>query len=132
LLRRERSRLLCFLLWPLVVVPGCISTRSEIVPYGVDTYFVSFSGGRHATQGGAKAELLGDASEFCVEHRRTMRPVALKASGRPGPFSGWLAPSWSPVQAELVFECLEESDPRLRSPSDPALEGEGERREVKP
>jgi hypothetical protein len=56
--------------------------------------------------GQADPKLLESAGRHCEEQKRTMHPVSFKATGRPRPAGGWLAPSWNPLEAELVFQCL--------------------------
>ncbi|QGZ62107.1 hypothetical protein [Paraburkholderia acidisoli] len=84
------------------LVAGCVST-SEVTQIGKDTYTVGTT-----ARGGlnSRAEIMATtvkiAAQYCTSLNKKMQLSHSDASGVQG---------WTPVETDIVFQCLDETDP---------------------
>jgi hypothetical protein len=81
---------------------GCVTVGSQVVPVGKDTYQLSMTGVGFATQANTNIKALQAANDYCNKLGKHMVPRQSAESGVYG---------WSPRQDNLVFLCVDESDP---------------------
>ena len=92
-----KSPLFLLLLFLLV---GCVSV-SEVLPVGKNTYRVSSEmGGQFPSWSDVKGLSLKEANKFCSEKNSYMKEIGWETHGARG---------WTPLNAELTFECVEET-----------------------
>jgi hypothetical protein len=96
-----------------LVFAGCVTVGSDVVPIGKDTYQLSMTGVGFATQANTNIKALKAANDYCSKIGRHMVPATSAESGVYG---------WSPRQDNLVFKCLDESDPGYIQPSPKTIE----------
>jgi hypothetical protein len=96
-----------FLSWLAVLCTGCITTGSDVVPVGKDTYQMSMTGVGFATQANTNIKALKAANDYCDKLGKHMVPKSTTEAGVYG---------WSPRQDNLVFMCLDSNDPRYLHP----------------
>ena len=93
----------------LAVACVSCSTVTDVVPVGKDTYTV---GSRMAENFPSWPEVkqlgLKRANEYCAELGKNMVPVKTETHGARG---------WTPLEAELTFECLASDDPAYQRPA---------------
>jgi hypothetical protein len=87
----------------VVLIAGCVTVGSQVVPVGKDTYQLSMTGVGFATQANTNIKALQSANAYCDKIGKHMVP---KTSGESGVYG------WSPRQDNLVFMCLDGNDPR--------------------
>jgi hypothetical protein len=85
-----------------VLLSGCVTVGSDVVPVGKDTYQMSMTGVGFATQANTNIKALKAADAYCTKLGKHMVP---KTSGESGVYG------WSPRQDNLVFMCLDDHDP---------------------
>ena len=86
---------------------GCVTTGSQVVPVGKDTYQMSMTGVGFATQANTNIKALKAANDYCDKLGKHMVPKSSTEAGVYG---------WSPRQDNLVFMCLDANDPRYLHP----------------
>ena len=86
----------------VVLLAGCVTVGSSVVPVGKDTYQMSMTGVGFATQANTNIKALNAANEYCDKLSKHMVPKTSAESGVYG---------WSPRQDNLVFMCLDANDP---------------------
>ena len=86
---------------------SCVTTGSDVVPVGKDTYQLSMTGVGFATQANTDIKALKAANDYCDKLGKHMVPKSSTEAGVYG---------WSPRQDKLVFMCLEANDPRYLHP----------------
>jgi hypothetical protein len=91
----------------VLALVGCVTVGSDAVPVGKDTYQMSMTGVGFATQANTNIKALKAANDFCNKMNKHMVPKNSAESGVYG---------WSPRQDNLVFMCLDSSDPRYLHP----------------
>jgi hypothetical protein len=96
-----------------VVLAGCVTVGSDVVPVGKDTYQLSMTGVGFATQANTNIKALKEADAYCAKLGKHMVPATSAESGVYG---------WSPRQDNLVFKCLDENDPAYLHPQPTAIE----------
>jgi len=90
-----------FLCCLLVLFTGC-SSVSKVVPVGKDTYRVSSEmGGQFPSWADVKELSLERANKYCLERKKYMVEKGWETHGSRG---------WTPLNAELTFQCLADSD----------------------
>ena len=85
-----------------VSLVACVTVGSQVVPVGKDTYQMSMTGVGFATQANTNIKALQAANTYCDKLGKHMVPKNSAESGVYG---------WSPRQDNLVFMCLDASDP---------------------
>ena len=85
-----------------VAFAGCVTMTSDVVPVGRDTYQLSATGAGFSTQGKTNVKALKAANAYCEKINKKM---VLQHSAESGVYG------FSPRQNNLVFMCLNESDP---------------------
>ena len=88
-------------------VGGCITTPSNVVSIGKDTYQLSATGVGFSTQSAANMAALEAASGYCANLGRKM---LLKQAAENGVYG------FSPRRSDLTFMCLKEDDPAYQQP----------------
>src|SRR5271168_3366797 len=96
-----------------VVLAGCVTVGSDVVPIGKDTYQLSMTGVGFATQANTNIKALKAANDYCAKLEKHMVPETSAESGVYG---------WSPRQDNLVFKCLDEHNPAYLQPSPKTIE----------
>jgi hypothetical protein len=94
---------------------GCATIQSGVVPIGKDTYQLSTTGVGFATQANTNIKALKAANQYCD---KLGKRVVFQHSAESGVYG------WSPRQNNLVFLCVDESDPaytRTNIQRDPAV-----------
>ena len=86
----------------LLVLDGCATIASDVVPIGRDTYQISMTGVGFATQANTNVKALKAANAYCAKMGKQMMFQHSSESGVYG---------FSPRQDQLVFMCVSESDP---------------------
>ena len=86
---------------------GCITTPSNVVSVGKDTYQLSATGVGFSTQSSANMAALETASAYCANFGKKM---LLKQSTENGVYG------FSPRRSDLTFMCLKEDDPAYQQP----------------
>jgi hypothetical protein len=86
----------------LVIVAGCVTVTSNIVPIGKDTYQLSMTGVGFATQANTNVKALRTASEYCD---KLGKHLVMQRNSESGVYG------WSPRQSNLTFLCLDANDP---------------------
>jgi hypothetical protein len=86
----------------VVIVAGCVTVPSNIVPVGKDTYQLSMTGVGLATQANTNVKALKAASDYCDKLGKHLVTQRNSESGVYG---------WSPRQSNLTFLCLDANDP---------------------
>jgi len=104
-----RSILLCVPLILTVLLSGCAT--SDVVPMGPSTYMITrhvygFTGPSHI-----KAELLGNADEYCKSHGKVLLVTKTVEIG---------VKFGQEAAAEVYFKALDPNDPELKQA--PAIE----------
>jgi hypothetical protein len=97
-----------FALVVCLVLAGCVTTPSNVVSVGKDTYQVSATGVGFTTQSGANMAALETASAYCAKLGKKM---LLKQSTENGVYG------FSPRRNDLTFMCLDENDPAYQRPA---------------
>jgi hypothetical protein len=85
----------------LVIVAGCVTVPSNIVPVGKDTYQLSMTGVGFATQANTNVKALKTASDYCDKLGKHLVTQRNAESGVYG---------WSPRQSNLTFLCVDAND----------------------
>jgi hypothetical protein len=85
-----------------VLVAGCVTVPSTVVPIGKDTYQLSMTGVGFATQANTNVKALQTANEYCAKLGKHLLFQKNAESGVYG---------WSPRQSNLTFLCLDANDP---------------------
>lgn len=99
------SRLLALV--GVVFLGGCITTPSNVVSIGKDTYQISATGVGFSTQSAANMAALESASAYCAKLGRKM---LLKQAAESGVYG------FSPRRSDISFMCLKEDDPAYQQP----------------
>lgn len=86
----------------IVLVAGCATVPSTVVPIGKDTYQLSMTGVGFATQANTNVKALQEANGYCEKLGRHMM---FQHNGEAGVYG------WSPRQSNLTFLCLNADDP---------------------
>jgi hypothetical protein len=86
----------------LVIVAGCVTVPSNIVPIGKDTYQLSMTGVGFATQANTNVKALRTASEYCD---KLGKHLVMQRNSESGVYGR------SPRQSNLTFLCLDANDP---------------------
>jgi hypothetical protein len=86
----------------LVIVAGCVTVPSNIVPVGKDTYQLSMTGVDFATQANTNVQALKTASDYCD---KLGKHLVMQRNAESGVYG------WSPRQSNLTFLCLDANDP---------------------
>jgi hypothetical protein len=86
----------------LVIVAGCVTVTSNIVPIGKDTYQLSMTGVGFATQANTNVKALRTASEYCD---KLGKHLVMQRNSESGVYG------WSPRHSNLTFLCLDANDP---------------------
>ena len=97
-------------LTPIIAVlflGGCITTPSNVISVGKDTYQLSATGVGFSTQSAANMTALEAASTFCTNLGKKM---LLKQAAENGVYG------FSPRRSDLTFMCLKEDDPAYQQP----------------
>lgn len=87
---------------------GCVTTPSNVVSIGKDTYQLSATGVGFSTQSAANIAALEAASTHCANLGRKM---LLKQAAENGVYG------FSPRRSDLTFMCLKEDDPAYQQPA---------------
>jgi hypothetical protein len=85
-----------------VMVVGCVTVPSSVVPIGKDTYQLSMTGVGFATQANTNVKALQAANEYCD---KLGKHLVFQHNGEAGVYG------WSPRQSNLTFLCLDANDP---------------------
>jgi hypothetical protein len=85
-----------------VIVAGCVTVPSNVVPVGKDTYQLSMTGVGLATQANTNVKALRTASEYCD---KLGKHLVMQRNSESGVYG------WSPRQSNLTFLCLDANDP---------------------
>jgi hypothetical protein len=96
----RHSRLL--LAFAVVIVSGCVTVPSNIVPVGKDTYQLSMTGVGFATQANTNVKALKTAGDYCD---KLGKHLVMQRNAKSGVYG------WSPRQSNLTFLCLDANDP---------------------
>ena len=88
---------------------GCITTPSNVVSIGKDTYQLSATGIGFSTQSAANMAALEAASKHCANLGRKM---LLKQAAENGVYG------FSPRRSDITFLCLKEDDPAYQQAGD--------------
>ena len=91
----------------ILFVGGCITTPSNIVSVGKDTYQLSATGVGFSTQSAANILALENASAYCANLGKKM---LLKQATENGVYG------FSPRRSDITFMCLKEDDPAYQKP----------------
>ena len=91
----------------VLLLGGCITTPSNVVSIGKDTYQLSATGVGFSTQSAANMAALEAASNYCANLGRKM---LLKQAAENGVYG------FSPRRSDLTFMCLKEDDPAYQQP----------------
>ena len=86
----------------MLCLGGCITTPSNVVSVGKDTYQLSATGVGFSTQSAANMAALETASGYCANLGRKM---LLKQAAENGVYG------FSPRRSDITFMCLKEDDP---------------------
>jgi hypothetical protein len=86
----------------VIIVAGCVTVPSNVVPVGKDTYQLSMTGVGFATQANTNVKALKTASDYCDKLGKHLVTQRNSESGVYG---------WSPRQSNLTFLCLDANDP---------------------
>jgi hypothetical protein len=86
----------------ILILTGCVTVPSNIVPIGKDTYQLSMTGVGFATQANTNVKALEAANAYCNKLGKHLVSQANAESGVYG---------WSPRQSNLTFLCLDANDP---------------------
>jgi hypothetical protein len=86
----------------LVLLAGCVTLPSTVVPIGKDTYQLSMTGVGFATQANTNVKALQAANAYCD---KLGKHLVFQHNGEAGVYG------WSPRQSNLTFLCLNEDDP---------------------
>jgi hypothetical protein len=89
-------------LFPLVLLSGCVTVASQVVPIGKDTYQISMTGVGFATQANTNIKALAAANDYCTKMNKHL---VFQHSDQSGVYG------FSPRQDNLVFMCLDQNDP---------------------
>jgi hypothetical protein len=90
---------------PLILaigLAGCATISSDVVPIGKNTYQLNMTGVGFATQGNTSLKALKAANAYCD---RLGKHMVFEHSAESGVYG------FSPRQDQLVFMCVDESDP---------------------
>jgi hypothetical protein len=85
-----------------VVMAGCVTVPSNIVPVGKDTYQLSMTGVGFASQANTNVKALRTASEYCD---KMAKHLVMQRNSESGVYG------FSPRQSNLTFLCLDANDP---------------------
>jgi hypothetical protein len=85
----------------VVIVAGCVTVPSNVVPVGKDTYQLSMTGVGFATQANTY-KALRTASEYCD---KLGKHLVMQRNSESGVYG------FSPRQSNLTFLCLDANDP---------------------
>jgi hypothetical protein len=91
-----------------LLLGGCITTPSNVVSIGKDTYQISATGVGFSTQSAANMAALETASAYCANLGRKLQ---LKQAAESGVYG------FSPRRSDVVFMCLKEDDPAYLQPA---------------
>ena len=97
-----RRQLRLWSVFAVVIVVGCVTVPSHIVPVGKDTYQLSMTGVGFATQANTNVKALRTASEYCD---KLGKHLVMQRNSESGVYG------WSPRQSNLTFLCLDANDP---------------------
>jgi len=86
----------------VVMVTGCVTVPSNIVPVGKDTYQLSMTGVGFATQANTNVKALKTASDYCD---KLGKHLVMQRNSEAGVYG------FSPRQSNLTFLCLDANDP---------------------
>jgi hypothetical protein len=92
---------------------GCITTPSNVVSVGKDTYQLSTTGVGFSTQSAANMVALEAASNYCANLGRKMLLKQVAENGVYG---------FSPRRSDVMFMCLKEDDPAYQRAGDTKLQ----------
>ena len=92
-----------------LLLGGCITTPSNVVSVGKDTYQLSATGVGFSTQSAANIAALEAASGYCANLGRKM---LLKQAAENGVYG------FSPRRSDITFMCLKEDDPAYQQPGE--------------
>jgi hypothetical protein len=98
-----------YALFGILSLGGCITTPSNIVSVGKDTYQLSATGVGFSTQSAANMAALEAASNYCANLGRKM---LLKQAAENGVYG------FSPRRSDITFMCLKEDDPTYQQAGD--------------
>jgi hypothetical protein len=97
------SRQLClFSAVAVVMLAGCVTVPSNVVPVGKDTYQLSMTGVGFATQANTNVKALKTAGDYC---EKLGKHLVMQRNAESGVYG------WSPRQSNLTFLCLDANDP---------------------
>jgi hypothetical protein len=107
-MRVHRPSSVAALLFILLV--GC-SSVTDVIPMGKDTYTVGATmSGNFPSWPEVKGLAYKRSNEYCAGLGKNMVPVKTETHGARG---------WTPLEAEVTFQCLASDDPTyLRRPQD--------------
>jgi len=92
----------------IVLLGGCVTTPSNVVSVGKDTYQISATGVGFSTQSAANMAALEAASAYCAN---LGKQLLLKQASENGVYG------FSPRRSDLTFMCLKEDDPAYQQPA---------------
>ena len=87
-----------YLLWPLVILVGCATPTTGVVPRGEGMYTVTRQGsGAWVTTDSLKVAALQEANSYCETQKKRMKFIHSKEIPA-GPFGRW-------PESEVLFKC---------------------------
>ena len=101
------SRLFAFV--GSLLLGGCVTTPSNVISVGKDTYQLSATGIGFSTQSAANIAALEAASGYCAN---LGKKLLLKQSAENGVYG------FSPRRSDITFMCLKEDDPAYQQAAD--------------
>ncbi len=96
-----------FAIASIAALGGCVTTPSNVVSIGKDTYQISATGVGFSTQSAANIAALESASAYCANLGKKM---LLKQAAESGVYG------FSPRRSDITFMCLKEDDPAYQRP----------------
>jgi hypothetical protein len=100
----------CILLFFSLLLSGCLTSSTGVIPFGPDTYTVT----AQSELGGiteAKKKAIAESNSHCQSIEKQMMPVSINSS-TPLDVFGDPIPTY-----EITFRCLSEGDPDLHRPN---------------
>lgn len=89
------------------ILAGCQSV-GEVMPVGKDTYMIdATTRGGFQSHGETTALAADKARAFCAQTGKELVVGKVKTSGARG---------WTPVESDLVFQCVSKDDPEYKRP----------------
>lgn len=92
----------------VLALSGCVTTPSNVVSIGKDTYQISATSVGFSTQSAANMAALETASAHCAKLGKKMQLQQAAESGVYG---------FTPRRSDVVFKCLNEDDPAYKQPA---------------